>query len=270
MPKRKNPVMLVTGASSGLGAAFAREYAARDWDVVLVARRLDRLKALGAEIEEAYGVKTYAIKADLYDAKAVPKLMSAIKARGLKIDGLINNAGFGHPGVYLESPWEDHAKFLHLMAIVPSELARALAPDMVKRGFGRIMNVASLAGHLPGSRGHTLYSAVKSYLIKFSQSLNMELDDTGVHVSAFCPGFVYTEFHDVNGTREAINRLPDYMIMDADECAEMAADALEANKAVYISGRVNRGIAVLARLLPMEMAQSLMAKNSEKFRKAEK
>ena len=138
---------------------------------------------------------------------------------------------------------------------------------MRARGFGRIMNVASLAGHLPGSRGHTLYAGVKSYLIKFSQSLWMEMDGTGVHVTALCPGFVYTEFHDVNGTREAMNKLPKYMMMDADICAALAFKACEDNQAVVITGRINKFIALLARALPTKTAQNLMAKNSNKFRK---
>ncbi len=267
MSQTKNPLMLITGASAGIGAALAREYAARGWDLVLVARRIDRLEALGAKLSEEFGIETHSLQADLFDKHAADKLISSLKAKRLKPDGLINNAGYGHPGTYMDSEWEDHANFIHLMLTLPSELARKLAPDMVKNGFGRIMNVASLAAHLPGSRGHTLYAAVKSYLVKFSQSLNMELDGTGVHVSALCPGFVFTEFHDVNGTREAMNKLPAYMMMDAEECAELAAEALERNKAVFITGRVNRAIAMLGRLLPTEMAQNYMNKNSEKFRK---
>ena len=95
----------------------------------------------------------------------------------------------------------------------------------------------------------------------------MELDGTGVHVSALCPGFTYTEFHDVNGTREAMNKLPAYMMMDADECAEMGVEACERNRAVFVPGGVNKTIATLGKVLPNSVAQNLMAKNSQKFRK---
>ncbi len=260
------PLILITGASAGLGAAFAREYASQGWDLVLCARRKAPMQALAEELNEAYKTTSHIFEADLFEPHAVDKLITKIKSEGLQIDGLINNAGYGHPGKYLESEWGEHEAFIQLMATVPCELARKLSPDMVKRGFGRIMNVASLAGHMPGSRGHTLYAAVKAFLIKFSESLNMELDGTGVHVCALCPGFTMTEFHDVNGTREAMNNLPDYMMMDADECAELAFEALERNRAVYITGRVNRFIALLGRILPMTVTQKLMAKNSEKFR----
>ena len=119
---------------------------------------------------------------------------------------------------------------------------------------------------MPGSRGHTLYAAVKSYLIKFSESLNAELEGTGVNASALCPGFVLTEFHDVNGTREGINSLPGFMVMDADVCARLAVDALEANKAVFISGRVNRFLARLNRWMPW-LGRKIMNSGSGKYRK---
>ena len=256
--------ILITGASAGLGAALAREYAQRGWDLVLVARREDRLQALAAELNQAHGTQSQIIAADLFSETAVPDLMRALN--GVQIDGLINNAGYGHPGTFLASEWEDHRKFNHLMSVVPVELTRALLPGMVDRGFGRIMQVASLAGHMPGSRGHTLYAAVKAYLIKFSESLHAELQDTGVHVSALCPGFVLTEFHDVNGTREGMNSLPGFMVMDADICAGLAVDALEANKAVFISGRVNRFLARLNRWMPW-LGRKVMSSGSGKYRK---
>jgi short-subunit dehydrogenase len=225
------------------------------------------MEALAKELMQNFEAESHVIETDLFEDNAVDKLLATIREKSLQIDGLINNAGYGHPGQYLESEWDAHGNFIQLMTTAPCELTRKLAPAMVGRGFGRIMNVASLAGHMPGSKGHTLYAAVKSFLIKFSESLNSELDGTGVHVTALCPGFTITEFHDVNGTREAINRLPEYMVMDADICAEMGYEALEKNRAVFISGRVNKFIALLGRILPVTLTQTLMAKNSQKFRK---
>ena len=258
--------MLITGASAGLGAALAREYAQRGWDLVLLARREARLETLATELTAAHGTACRVIAADLFSETAVPDLMSALG--NAQIDGLINNAGYGHPGTFLASPWEDHRRFNHLMSVVPVELTRALLPAMVDRGFGRVMQVASLAGHMPGSKGHTLYAAVKSYLIKFSESLNIEMQGTGVQVSALCPGFVLTEFHDVNGTRAGIDGLPNFMVMNADVCAQLAADALEANKAVFISGRVNRSLARLNRWAPW-LGRKVMNSGTGKYRKAD-
>ncbi len=261
------PICLVTGASAGIGAAIAREYAQRGWDLALCARREAPMVALATELKKEFGTTSHIFELDLFEREATDNLLARMSAKGLHIDGLVNNAGYGHPGMYLDSGWEDHAKFIQLMMTAPCELAHKLSPAMVEKGFGRIINVASLAGHMPGSRGHTLYAAVKSFLIKFSQSLNMELAGTGVHVSALCPGFTYTEFHDVNGTREAMNKLPAYMMMDADECAEMGVEACERNRAVFVPGGVNKAIATLGKVLPNTIAQNLMAKNSAKFRK---
>ncbi len=261
------PICLITGASAGIGAALAREYASHGWDLILTARRNAPMEALASELKAEFGTVSHIFTSDLFQLGAVDELLGKINAAGLQIDGLVNNAGYGHPDQYLESPWEAHARFIQLMMTVPSELAYKCAGDMRARGFGRIMNVASLAGHLPGSRGHTLYAGVKSYLIKFSQSLWMELEGSGVHVTALCPGFVYTEFHDVNGTREAMNKLPSYMMMDADKCAAIAFNACEDNQTIIIPGRINKFIALLGRALPTKTAQNLMAKNSNKFRK---
>lgn len=258
--------MLITGASAGIGAALAREYAARGWNLVLTARRTDRLEALKQEIEGVHSVTVDHVTADLMKEGAVDAMLAEIAAKGLTIDGLANNAGYGHPGLFLDSRWEEHDRFNRLMVGVVVEATRKLLPSMVERGFGRIMNVASLAGHMPGSRGHTLYAAVKAYLIKFSQSLNVELEGTGVHVSALCPGFTITEFHDVNGTREGINQLPGYMKMSAEDCVQQGIDALEANEDVFIPGKVNRTIARLGRFLPQKRVKKMMQKRSDGYR----
>lgn len=267
MTDKTKKICLVTGASAGIGKAIAREYASRGWDLALVARREAPMVELATALQKEFGTQSHVFLCDLFEEGAVPALMGRIDAKGLSISGLVNNAGYGHPGKYVDSTWDAHDRFLRLMLTVPSELAHHVLPNMIEAGYGRIINVASLAGHLPGSKGHTLYAAVKSYLIKFSQSLNSECEGTSVHISALCPGFTYSEFHDVNGTRDAMNRLPDYMWMEAEECAELGVEACERNKAVFIPGGVNRGIALLARLLPESVAQSLMRKNSEKFRK---
>ena len=267
MTKGAKPVCLITGASAGIGAAIATEYAARGWDLALCARREDPMIALAKDLKKDFETTSHIFPVDLFETGAIEELLGRIAAKNLHIDGLVNNAGYGHPGGYLDSAWEDHANFLQLMLTAPCELARKLTPAMTEKGFGRVINVASLAGHLPGSKGHTLYAAVKSFLIKFSESLNMELSGTGVHVSALCPGFVFTEFHDVNGTRDAVNKLPGFMFMEAEECAELAVEACERNRAVFIPGGVNKSLAILNRALPSTVAQNLMARNSHRVRK---
>ncbi|MDO9248401.1 MAG: SDR family NAD(P)-dependent oxidoreductase, partial [Phenylobacterium sp.] len=177
---------LITGASAGIGAAFARIYASHGYDVALTARRAERLDRLAEDIGLRHGVETLTVAADLADPAAPGAILDHLTAHGRVVDALINNAGYGQPGTYADTTWEQQAAVLQVMLTAPSELAHRVLPGMVDRRFGRIVNVASLAGLIPGSAGHTLYGATKSYLVKFSQSLHLENLATGVHVSALC------------------------------------------------------------------------------------
>jgi len=257
---------LVTGASAGIGAAFARELASRGMSLVLTARRADRLDALAAEIMQHHGVGVECIAADLADPSAPQKLCAEIERRGITIDALINNAGYGLPGSFVSQPWAKHAEFIQVMMTAPCELARLLLPGMQQRGYGRIVNIASLAGLVPGSAGHTLYGASKAFLIKFSQSLALENVRHGVNVCAVCPGFTYSEFHDVTGTRGVVSKMPHWMWLSADEVARRGMDAVERGEIVYVTGRVNRAIKALFKLLPDRFALRTMQKRSKDFR----
>lgn len=263
----ENPLILITGASAGIGAALARVYAANGWDLALAARREAPMVELATDLKTKFGTSSLILPTDLSDPAQNEILIRRVHSKGRKIAGLTNNAGFGLPGKYDDNSWDDHAISLNLMLMGPCELVHLVLPDMKELGFGRIINVASLAGHLPGSRGHTTYAAIKSFLIKFSQSLNTELAEQGIKVSALCPGFTYSEFHDVNGTRSGVSKLPDYMWQDAEDVAQSAYEACERGKAVHVTGRVNKTIAALGKILPDSVALKLMSKNSEKFRK---
>jgi short-subunit dehydrogenase len=153
------------------------------------------------------------------------------------------------------------------MVTAVAELTHRFMPGMVERRYGRIINVASLAGLVPGSAGHTLYGASKSLLIKFSESLALEGLPHNVHVTALCPGFTYSEFHDVNGMRGLVSQLPGFMFMDADTVARQGYDAVMRGKSVYVNGRVNRGIALLVRYLPHWLIQGQLRRVARKFRK---
>jgi short-subunit dehydrogenase len=257
---------LVTGASAGIGAALARELAARGCNLVLTARRTDRLEALATELSGRHAVRSESIAADLADAHAPEALCAEIGRRGVAIDVLVNNAGYGVAGHYPAQPWNVHADFLQVMVTAPCELAHRLLPGMQQRGYGRIVNVASLAGLVPGSAGHTLYAASKAFLIKFSQSLALENARHGVNVCALCPGFTYSEFHDVTGTRPIVSKMPKWMWLGADEVARQGVDAVERGEAVWVTGRVNRAIKSLLKLLPDRLALRTVQKRSKDFR----
>lgn len=261
-----NRFALVTGASAGIGAAFARELAARGAALVLTARRADRLESLASELREKHGAHVECIAADLADPAGVEKLCLEIAHRGIAIDILVNNAGYGVPGSFLAPSWQTHADFFRVLMIVPCELVYKLLPGMQQRGYGRILNIASLAGHVPGSAGHTLYGASKAFLIKFSQSLALENTTTGVKVCAVCPGFTYSEFHDVTGTRGIVSKMPKRMWMHADEVVRTGLDAAERGDIVFVTGRLNRAIKSLFKLLPDRFALRAMQKRSRDFR----
>jgi hypothetical protein len=258
---------LVTGASSGIGAASARVFASKGYDVALTARRADRLEALADEIRLRFGVEAFSLPGDLGRPEAVDQLLAAVAEQGRGVDALVNNAGYGLPGAYVSTPWQAQQALLQLMLVGVCELTHKVLPGMIDRRFGRIVNVASLAGLIPGAAGHTLYGATKSFLIKFSQSLHLECRDTGVHVTALCPGFTYSEFHDANGTRERVSAgMPPWMWLGADEVAQLGYEAAEANRVVAVSGAPNKAVAALAKLLPDEWSLALMARNSSRFR----
>ena len=259
---------LVTGASAGIGAAFARTLAARGHDLVLTARRVDRLESLAAELRQRHGCTITVLAADLADPAAPRVLCEDLARRGLAVDWLINNAGYGVPGTFAANEWRVHADFLQVLLTAPLELAWRLLPGMRERGYGRIVNVASLAGHVPGTAGHTLYAPDKAFLVKFSQGLALENRERGVHVCALCPGFTYSEFHDVTGTRALMDKMPGFMWQRADEVVAEGIAAVERGDAVHVTGRVNRIIKGVFKLMPDKLALRLSARQARRYRQS--
>jgi len=248
---------LVTGASAGIGAAIARVFAAHGFDLVLTARRADRLSALAKELEESCRVRTRVMPADLALPETPKNLLSVLERDGIAVDALINNAGYAVPGLYRETSWEAQRDFIQVLVTAPCELTHRLLPAMTKRGYGRILNVASVAGFMPGAGSHTLYGGAKAMLIKFSQSLHSEQKNTGVHVTALCPGFTYSEFHDVTGMRAVMNRMPKLMWLSAERVALEGYQAVMKNRPLSIPGAQYKAITALVRLLPLNAGHRL-------------
>ncbi len=267
MPSPSPGHALITGASSGIGAAIAREYARRGKPLILVARRVERLEALAAELSAQ--TPCVVIAADLADPAAPARLFAETTARGLFVDTLVNNAGYGVPGRYLSADWKTHADFLQVLMTSVAELTHRYLPAMEAAGRGRILNVASLAGLVPASAGHTLYGATKLWLVRFSETLDQECRDRGVHVTAVCPGMTYTEFHDVNGMRDKVSKLPKGIWLSSDQVAKLGVDAVEAGKPRIVTGKANRAIAALSKYLPDGIARALIGSRSKDFRDAD-
>ncbi|MCB2112183.1 MAG: SDR family oxidoreductase [Parvularculaceae bacterium] len=261
---------LVTGASAGIGEAFAVALAEKGADLVLTARRGERLKRLAANLEEKFSIAAIVIEADLSDPGSPQKIADELRKLGADVDILINNAGFGLPGAFENADWIAHRDFIELMLTAPAHLVRLFLPGMQARGYGRIINVASLAGLVPAGAGHTMYGASKAFLVGFSQALAAENETTGVNVSALCPGFTYSEFHDVNETRGIVARLPKFMFMQARPVAVGALGAVESRRTVYVPGRWNKFVACLLRMAPRDWAAALVKRQVRNFRIASK
>jgi short-subunit dehydrogenase len=260
---------LVTGASSGIGQAFAEVFAANGFDLVLTARREDRLRALAARLAAAHGTASHIIVADLEQRSAPEQICADLSRHGLAIDALVNNAGYGVPGAYMSSPWQRHDVYMQVMMVAAADLTYRLLPGMIERQYGRIVNVASLAGLIPSSAGHTLYAASKAFLIRFSESLAKETRAKGVHVTAVCPGFTHTEFHDRTGTRELVKGLPTWMWMDAPAVAREGYEAVMAGIPVNVSGRLNRAMFRAMTLLPRRIVEKFEQRMSRFYRAAD-
>ena len=259
--------VLITGASSGIGEAFADVFAAEGFDLIVAARRVDRLQAVATRLTGRHGSRVEVIASDLSLPDAPAALCAAIASRGLTVDALVNNAGYGIPGVFVASPWPRHQAMLQVMVTGLAELTHRLLPGMIERGYGRVINVASLAGLVPAPAGHTLYAASKALVIKFSEALSHEVLRHGVHVTAVCPGFTVSEFHDVTGTRDKVNSLPSWMWLDSPTVARQGFDAVMAGTPVYINGRVNRTIALLCRFMPMGLVKAVGRRLGRSYRK---
>lgn len=227
---------LITGASAGLGAEFARQLAAQGYNLVLVARREDRLQALAQELSH---VTVICITADLSLPESPAQIEQSLKDRQLHIDFLVNNAGSGGPELLDGTDWPSQQTYLQLMMVSVAELCHRLIPAMCDAGFGRVVNVASVAGRIIGESS-TNYGPSKAYLIALSEGMQ-NLRSQGVHVCALCPGFTHTEFHDQSPELKAMKDATwSGLWYDVATVVREGLKAVEAGKAICISGRLYR------------------------------
>jgi short-subunit dehydrogenase len=265
-PEPRRRLALITGASSGLGAAFARAYAARGVDVAITARREDRLQALAAELDARHPVDVLVVPADLAGWEAHRPILDAIEGAGRHVDILVNNAGFGIAQSFTGVPWQRQRDFLMTLVVSACGLAHAVIPGMVERGWGRIVNVASLAAFAPGAAGHSLYPAAKSFAVKFSQSLNAELGDKGLNVTAVCPGFTKTEFAEAEGTQHLMDQAPRRFWQSAEEVVDIAIAANEAGRVVVVPGWHNKLAVALMKAMPEPLISALIHRGAARYR----
>ncbi len=230
---------LITGASAGLGLEFARQLAARGYDLILVARRGDRLKAIAEELTREFDITANTCVADLNDTGAPDAIARLVDSNDWRVDFLVNNAGVAGPDLLQDRDWQAQQDFYQLMMLSVSHLCHLFIPAMRERGFGRVINIASVAGRLPAEGGCN-YGPSKAYLIALSEDLALTLNDSGVHVCALCPGYTHTDFHETAGLQATKAKLPGWMWYDAEVVVREGIAAVEKGKPVDLSGRLYR------------------------------
>jgi short-subunit dehydrogenase len=236
---------LVTGASAGLGVEFARQLAAEGLNLVLVARRKEKLDHVANELRQAHGVEVTTAEADLSDPRAPHALFEFTQSANLEIDYLINNAGSAGPHLLEEPTWAPQAEFLELMMISVAHMCHHFIPPMRERGFGRVINVSSMAGRLARPAG-AHYGPSKAYVIALTEELALTLANTGVNVSTLCPGFTHTDFHEAGDLMDMKNGLPGFVWYSAKTVVRDGLRAVEKGKPIMISGRIYRWLDPLA------------------------
>jgi|1185.fasta_scaffold199047_1 short-subunit dehydrogenase len=243
---------LVTGASSGIGAEIARGLASRGHGVTLAARREDRLRELADELAGEHGVRAETISADVSDIDARNGLKSAIEERGLTVEILVNNAGYGSGGKFVELDHDSEAAMIRTNLESVVALTGIFLPDMVERGRGAVLNLASLIAFQPVPFQAT-YGASKAAILSFTEAVHEELRGSGVTITAICPGPVRTEFGEAGGFGGADDKIPDFVWLEADKVAEDAIEGMENDERVVVPGALNQLAAYAGHYMPRSL-----------------
>ncbi|MDG5766825.1 SDR family oxidoreductase [Balneolales bacterium ANBcel1] len=246
----KSKKVLVTGASSGIGVAFARYLSIWGAELIITSRRKDRLEQLAAELREEHDAEVTVIAADLSDPDGARLLSDQLDKKGISVDILINNAGFGYNGRFEDAPLETYEQMMQVNMNSLVTLTRTLLPGMLERNHGGVLNVASMAGFLPIPY-FGVYSATKQFVINLSWSLWHELKHTGVRVSVLCPGPVNTEFMDVAGVDKAKSAFRG--LQQADEVALRGLKGLAADQGMTLSRPLLRIPLLLSKWIPIKI-----------------
>jgi short-subunit dehydrogenase len=243
------PTALVTGPTAGIGRGFADAFARKGFDLVLVARDEARLQALAEELGSSYGVACEVLAADLSDRADIDRVAARLADARRPVAALVNNAGFGLNRSFLASDIDDEQRSLDVLVTAVLRLTRAALPGMVDRGFGIVLNVSSVASWITGGT----YSAAKAWVTVFSESLAQELDGTGVRVTAVCPGFVHTEFHQRAGID--MSGMPEVMWLDVSQVVSQAMRDVARGRSVSVAGPQYKAFSALLRHGPRSLAR---------------
>ena len=260
---KKKRTALVTGASAGIGLEFSRLLASKGYHLVICARRKKRLETIAEKLRKKYLIDVLVMESDLSLRETPDEIFEILKKKNIQIDFLVNNAGYSLKKKFTRNSWDDVDKFLNLMLSSVTKMSHLFLPGMKERGFGRIINVSSVAAYVPEDKG-SLYTAVKKYVLSFSKATAKEMKGTGVYVLGLCPGFTHTEFHDVLGNKKAVSKFPKAMWMNSDRVVKEGYEAVMKGKSVHINGYINKLICFLCTLLPESLINKMGSKKIEK------
>ncbi len=251
----KEKTALITGATGGIGYEFCQLFAHDQINLVLVARNQEKLNQLSEQLKTDYGIKIYILALDLTKPDAVQSLYVKIMEKKLQIDFLINNAGIGNYGLFVDADFDDLTTMLNLNITALVQLTRKLLPDMIKQGKGRIVNVASLAAFQPGGPKEAAYFASKNFVLAFNRALAVELKHTSVTSTAFCPGPLKTDFAKQGGLEST--RLYRYFSGNIRKQVGKAYKGMWKGKSVVVAGFINKILAFSGELPPRSIALSV-------------
>jgi len=253
---------LITGASSGIGYELAKLFAREKHNVILVARREERLDQITRELEENYKVMTHVIIRDLSQSQSVREIHDWVKKNDIRIDYLINNAGFIVYGSFSDTQWEEEQRMMQLHMNAMAHMIKLFLPDMINNKFGRILNIGSIGSFVPGPY-NAIYCATKSYMLSLSEAIAEELHGSGVTVTTLCPGGTMTEF-ETKARRKHLN-VPDSKGMKASKVASIAYRALIRGKRVVIPGLHNKIQVFAIRFFPRVIVTKIIKKMMSKY-----
>jgi short-subunit dehydrogenase len=248
---------LITGASSGIGADLARELARRGHGVALVARREERLVELAEELTGEHGVRAETFECDVTDADARGRLVAEVGKRGLTVEVLINNAGFGSGGAFHRLDGEGETAMVRTNVEALVALTSTYLPGMVERGRGALLNLGSLIAFQPVPFQAT-YGATKAFVLSFTESIHEEIRGTGVTITALCPGPVRTEFGEAGGFGGADERIPEFVWLSSEQVARAGIEGLEGGRRVVVPGALNRIGAISGQHTPRALLLPLL------------
>ena len=246
-----NKYSLITGGTAGIGLDIAKELAKRGHNILLTARREERLKEISASIKEEFNVDCNYIAADLADASAPEMIYNFCSEKNYIVDILVNNAGYSINKKFHETGEDEEEKFLRVLGIAIVALTKKFIPSMLEQKHGKIMMVSSLASFAPPSSGWgALYGPIKTFVNRFGDAININYRSQGITATNVCPGFTVTEFHTASGMQDAMDKVPAFMKKDSETVAIGAVQAMMKGRSVWVPGMLNKLLAFLCNILP--------------------